>query len=306
MGTYKVPEISVVTRDFFGFVPRCVPHPIDCEVEVVPEYATMPPLRISVAGKTSHSGSVDARISGESTNFLGLRGFRHGDSIRRIDWKKSEKCGGLIVREFERLNSTDATIIIDQRQISHFEYEELNSFEVLKDTAVALCRSLMDQRIRVQFITRDYVLDFGKGAHFFDHLVELVRDLRPNSAEPFEDFVHRHRELVPPDSVVIPLFAAVDLKIDSLLETFWTWDMVRAEVIPVLIDVNSFDRKIASRAKVDTQEQENLRAVREMYGDLSGHKPYESLARKISAKSILIGPDETIGEVYARSSPWGR
>lgn len=304
MGVFKLLEIPVVTRDPFGLVPRCVAHKVDVTVEVMAEYATMPPLKLDVAGKTAHSGTVESRTSGDSASFLGLRPYRHGDSIRRIDWRRSERFDGLIVREYERLNSTDAVLFIDQRIVSAFEFEGLNSYEHLKDTVITLCRTLMSQRVRVKLITTDLVTEFGKGDHFFEYISDLVRDLKPNSVEPYDVFLKNHRDLVPAYSLVIPIFGATDINLNSLLECFWMWDSIRAQVIPVAIDIPLFDKKISANAQFDALERQSLSCMRQLYGGLSNGQPFENLTRKISEKTIVIGPGETIGQVYERTSRW--
>lgn len=304
MGVFRLLEIPVLTRDQFGLLPHCVTHAVDVTVEVMPEYATMPPLKLDVAGKTAHSGTVEARMSGDSASFLGLRPYRHGDSIRRIDWRKSERFDDLIVREFERLNSTDAIIFIDQRTVGAFEFEGLKSYEHLKDTVITLCRTLMEQRLRVKIITPGIVTEFGKGDRFFEYISDLVRDLNPTSVEPYDVFLKNHRELVPAYSLVIPIFSAIDINLKSLLECFWMWDSIRAQVIPVAIDIPLFDQKISASANFDNREKRELNFLRQLYGGLSNGQPFENLARKISEKTIVIGPGETIGQVYERSSRW--
>jgi len=306
MGIYKLSEVQVVTFDFLGILPRCVYHEVDVTVEVLPESQAMPPISLHVAGKTAHSGIIEARLSGDSASFLGLRPFRNGDSIRRINWKKTERFNSLIVRDFERLSSTDATIMIDQRSVGLFDFDGLNSFEHLKDAVMSLCRSLMNQRLRVRLITSDFVTDFGKGDQFFEYVSELVRDLQPNSIERYEVFLTRHRELVAPDSLVIPVFCAIDMDLASLSETFWAWDTIHSQIMPVVIDIPSFDQRIAKSANLDANEHRDLTFLRQLYSGLNGGEPYENLARKLSQASIVIGPGESIGQVYERNSRWSR
>ena len=82
------------------------------------------------------------------------------------------------------------------------------------------------------------------------------------------------------------------------------WDSIRAQVIPVAIDIPLFDQKISASAKFDNRERQELNFLRQLYGGLSNGQPFENLARKISEKTIVIGPGETIGQVYERSSRW--
>jgi uncharacterized protein (DUF58 family) len=304
MGIYQVSDVHIVTRDHFGLLPRCVLHSLAMIVEVVPEYSTMPPIQLTVAGRTAHSGSFEARASGESSNFLGLRPFREGDSIRRIHWQRSERFNDLIVKEFDRLDSTDATIIVDQRRVGLYEFEGLNSYEHLKDSVIALCHTLMNQQIRVQIVSGEKHLEFGKGERFFQNAVEFIRDLKPISTEPYEETLQRNKGLVAPDSVVIPVFCFIDLDLLKILDCFLGWDLIHAQVLPVIIDVQRFEKKIAKEVDFGMGEYSELNIARQLYGDLSNMKSFDNLARKIIEKAIVIGPDETIGQVYNRRSRW--
>ena len=82
------------------------------------------------------------------------------------------------------------------------------------------------------------------------------------------------------------------------------WGSIRAQVIPVAIDIPLFDKKISASANFDTREKRELNFLRQFYGGLSNGQPFENLASKISEKTIVIGPGETIGQVYERSSRW--
>jgi uncharacterized protein (DUF58 family) len=303
MGSFAITEILVVTADLLGLIPHCISCPVDIRVDVRPEHAIMPPLRVTVAGKTAHSGSVEARMIGDSTSFLGLRHYREGDNIRRIDWRKSERFQDIIVREFERLDATDATILMDQRAVGAFQYRGLSSYEYLKDTVVTLCRTLMDQRLRVRLITPQHVTEFGKGLAFMDHLMDVISNLEPVTTEPFEQFVAEHRSLIPPYSLVIPVFSAIQIDPNALLDSFWVWNDLRTQILPVAIDTNRFGEKIASAASGSSSKHESLDLLQQLYGHLSAPENY-GIARKVSENTIVIGPGESIGDVYARSLSW--
>ncbi|NDH69390.1 MAG: hypothetical protein EBY22_16115, partial [Gammaproteobacteria bacterium] len=116
--------------------------------------------------------------------------------------------------------------------------------------------------------------------------------------------LQRNKGLVAPDSVVIPVFCFIDLDLLKILDCFLGWDLIHAQVLPVIIDVQRFEKKIAKEADFGMGEYSELNIARQLYGDLSNMKSFDNLARKIIEKAIVIGPHETIGQVYNRRSRW--
>lgn len=265
MGEFRVTSCRLAVRDALGLFKRAVAVNLDVTIEVVPEDSTLPPLAIHVAGSTMHSGVFEAKSSGDSPTFLGLRPFRSGDSIRRIDWKRSQRHQELVVREFEKLNSTDATILIDSRLIGVFEFAALNSLELVRDTTIALVRGLLDRQIRVRLCTESVVTEMSKGRMHFELILEIIKNLLPQAQMPFEDLVRRTLENVPPDSVFIPIFFDVGNDLKSLFQTFQLAEHNRVEVIPVMVDTESFERRIVHDANLTKEQRDALAFMKSQF-----------------------------------------
>ncbi len=299
MGSFSVDNIKIITQDRYGFVRRCVTHEACTKVEVFPEFANMPPIDLTTSGKTAHSGSIESHFSGGSVNYLGSRFYQYGDSMSRIDWKKSERLQTLVTREFEHLNSTDATIFVDRRAISSFQFGHINSFEQIKDTLLTLARTLMSQRIRVRVITDDFATEFGKGAQFLDYLMELVRSMQSHSAEPFDRLLTRHQGNIPAYSVVFPIFSTISVDINSLTENFLMWDQIHVDIIPIIFDSTEFESKILNTNPLQAEDRMDLQHFKKMHFNSDQGSSYSNMIRKLNKDSIIIGPNQSIGQVYA-------
>jgi uncharacterized protein (DUF58 family) len=59
------------------------------------------------------------RFRGEGTELYGTRPFVPGDELRRVDWNATARRGHLIVREYERAEATDATMVLDLEAVVH-------------------------------------------------------------------------------------------------------------------------------------------------------------------------------------------
>jgi len=301
MGSFSVDNIKLITQDKYGFVRRCVTHEVSTKVDVFPEFANMPPVVLTTSGKTAHSGSIESKFSGGSVNFLGVRFYQYGDSISRIDWKKSERFQTLVTREFENLNSTDATIFVDRRAISSFQFGHINSFEQVRDTILTLARTLMSQRIRVRLITDHFATDFGKGAQFLDYFIELVRSMQSHGAEPFDKLLTRYQGDVPAYSIVFPVFSPISVDVNLLTENFLMWDLVHVDVIPILFDTFEFENTILKSNPLEDEDQIDFQNFKKMHFPDSEDSPYSNILRKLNEDSIIVGPNQSIGQAYANN-----
>lgn len=301
MGEFRVDALALVVRDPLGMYARSIRENVDFTVEVVPEESTMEPLQVHVAGATMHSGVFEAKLSGDSPTFLGLRPFRSGDSIRRIDWKRSQRHRELVVREYERLNSTDATIILDTRSLGVFEYGSLNSFELMRDTVLAVVKSLLEQQIRVRLVTQELSTEMNKGRMHFDLIIDLVRTLRGGADGSYEALVKDTMEIVPPDSVVIPMFFQAGVDLGQLVELLLTAEHNRIETIPIMINTESFEAAITVAANFSSEQQSALAYVKKNHiSGSTGQHHAGTIPDQLMEKTIVIGAGETITSVYRR------
>ncbi len=83
------------------------------------------------------------RFRGEGTELYGTRPFVPGDDLRRVDWKSTARRGQLIVREYERAEATDATIVMDlQRGVHHGEGDDATIERAVKLAASVAAQML--------------------------------------------------------------------------------------------------------------------------------------------------------------------
>jgi hypothetical protein len=69
---------------------------------------------------------------------------------------------------------------------------------------------------------------------------------------------------VPPDSLVVPIFCAVDIDILMLQEIFFGWNAIRCQVVPVVMDGPKFERRVVSEASLFTDNQTDLTFFRRL------------------------------------------
>lgn len=88
------------------------------EILVYPGTFPIRNLVLLGAGHLLPTGVSSASKEGGHDIFIGLRDYRHGDSIRHIHWNASARHGKLVVKENENINKTEVCIVLDLNQKS--------------------------------------------------------------------------------------------------------------------------------------------------------------------------------------------
>ncbi len=80
---------------------------------VYPSFTTLLHFDLPPAPRTRSEGCWRYSKIGESMELFGVRDYRYGDDIRRIDWAGSARTGSFVVKEFEERELKRAALIVD-------------------------------------------------------------------------------------------------------------------------------------------------------------------------------------------------
>ena len=113
-GRYRFGKVTLSTRFPCGFFRSMV------ELNVVDEMIVLPTIGTLATGwmTRQHDASETmmrrrhrpSRVTGE---FLGVRGWQHGDTKRWVHWRASARHDQLVVRQYEQHQNHDAAILLD-------------------------------------------------------------------------------------------------------------------------------------------------------------------------------------------------
>ncbi len=96
------------------------------------------------------TGPIPVRLGGSGTDFLGVREYRLGDSLRRLNWRLSGRHPGrMFSNEYEREEIGTFGIILDARRLTDAEAAENALFERCVEAAASLSEALLSQGNRV-------------------------------------------------------------------------------------------------------------------------------------------------------------
>lgn len=172
-------------------------------IKVFPDY--MPVIEYAILAadrRINMMGIHQRRLRGEGMDFLQLREYREGDSLRQIDWKATARLNKAISKEYQQETDQDFIFLVDcgQRmrirddQLSHFDHclnaVLLTSYVALKQgDAVGIATFSGDVRWQPPI----------KGASQLKKILHTVYDIQPGHDAPdylsaAQAFIRKHRK----------------------------------------------------------------------------------------------------------------
>lgn len=298
MGTWAITDVTVTARDVLGLKFLSLEFPFNESIQVNPEHIPLSHFEIERAGLSLHTGDYEVKAAGQSTSFLGLRDWRMGDSMTHIDWKRSVRSGNLLVKEFERMCATDATIFIDVTEFGHGDFAGISTIEALKDSTLSAMRCLISQQVQVQLISANTHIPFGKSFSHIEYITSYIRDLKPTGNVSFSKIVVDNLHLVPPDSVVIMIFCSANTDMKNLTQSFILLDDRRVETNLAVINTDSFFTKIREGANLTESQNQVVDYVVGMVEQQTQNNEVQRILGKIVNKMYLINPGSTLADIY--------
>ncbi len=83
------------------------------EVLIIPKRYRLPNLELGGRSELKVGGETASNVRGEGGEFMGLREYREGDSLRKIHWKAWARTGQPIVKEFEEVRFPRYGLVLD-------------------------------------------------------------------------------------------------------------------------------------------------------------------------------------------------
>jgi len=300
MGTFALGTLLVSVRGPVGLNALTVEYPWHGQVTVLPEDIPLATFDVERAGLSMHAGDFEVKMPGHSASFLGLREWRTGDSMNHIDWKRSLRTGELLVKEFERMCATDATIFVDQGTMGHGEFSAISSMEAMRDSILSLTRCLIAQQMRVQLISAHVRLPFGASRAHVGYLIERVAALKPAANTRFTDLVYGNLAAVPADSVAVLLFCTANVQFNDLMRSLIVLDNRRVETTLVAFDSEKFVQQIQSAANLGPMQGQLVYYLSAQLQSFGKSADMRRLIHKLASRTFVIEPGQTFADVYHR------
>lgn len=189
-GVLSLEDLRVELPDPFGLFQRRRPSLNErAEVLVIPKRYRLPPFDLGGRSELRVGGETASTVRGEGGEFLGLREYRAGDSLRKIHWKGWARTGQPVVREDEELRFPRYGLILDT-SLQETGREQLE--EAISVAASFVSTMERDNCLLDLMFVRDEpeVFTAGRGVARPDRLMEVLARVEGSEWGGYESLRH--------------------------------------------------------------------------------------------------------------------
>lgn len=148
-GVLALSGLTLTSTFPFGIVRKTLTFDLPASLLVLPRLYRLDP---DLAGRLVRGADGDegpGRSAGGDDEFFGLRAYRPGDRPRAIDWKRSARGAGLVVRERTRARPPALSVRLDlSHPFDEARGDDADERFVLEERAISLAGSLLTEAHR--------------------------------------------------------------------------------------------------------------------------------------------------------------
>ncbi|OPY67560.1 MAG: hypothetical protein A4E63_02234 [Syntrophorhabdus sp. PtaU1.Bin050] len=226
--------ISSISRTLPVPNPTLLVYPRVFEIPYIPLRANgyMPMLGVEV---TSRAGGCE--------EFIGVREYKEGDSLKYIHWPSTAKHNRYIVKEFEIRASTEITIFLDLHSKSNIGKEKETTLEYAIKIAASIAKYALERGHSIQIVgygAKPLVIPYGKG---INHMARVLEELARAAADgdiPCYRVVNDYSGMMRDGGTAVLLLPHFDGGTDEYLYSYSLLKAKRTNVISVFFDADSF------------------------------------------------------------------
>lgn len=165
--------VSVGRTDPFGLFKTFREMPLSQSLLVLPKRYQLPLLKFPGKHKYQPGGVNLASSVGESEDFISLRDYQPGDSIRRIHWRSWAKTGKPVIKEYQDEYFVRQALILDT--FMDTQYSDIFEEAVSVASSFALSFRLQDALLDLMFVGPEaYCFTTGRGVTQTEKILEIL------------------------------------------------------------------------------------------------------------------------------------
>ncbi len=224
-GLYRLGPVGLASRFPLGLAEaRHVRDTAADTLTIYPEVFPIAALPLRGAPALLHRGSLRLTDGAGSSEFIGLREYRPGDSPRHIHWPSSARSNELMVRELEPQAAAALCLVLDQHPLANLGRGRESSFEVAVRIAASMARFALLNGMPVRLVGRGrepLEIPAGGGDAHFQRILDALAVVAADGSRPYtealeevarsvtrgETVVSFHNELVAPGRAPVALGA---------------------------------------------------------------------------------------------------
>lgn len=217
-GVLAFAGIDVLRPDTFGLAYGRTRKALPERLVVLPRRYRLPQVLLPAQRLLQPGGHALASSIGDSEEFLALREYRPGDSLRRVHWKSFARTGEPVVKEYETEFFERHALVLDTGAAG-----ETEAFEEAVSIAASFVYTIDTQECLLDLVfvageTECHTAGRGEASNV--HLLEVLAGLGPSAPEDFDTLA---REVM-----------AMRASLSSAVFVLLAWDAPRRNLVAAL------------------------------------------------------------------------
>ncbi len=212
-GIYSWEAVVAEASDPFGLFELRQNVPALSEVRVRPSSLKMRPVPFQPRATLHAPGPTVARLAGSGTDFWGIREYRPGDPLRRLNWRLAGRYPRrLFTNQYQSEEIADFGLIVDARALTGSQELESALFESSIRAAAALAEVILSKGNRVALLVfgeNTSCLFPGYGKRQLNFVMHELCRARLGRNLPFRYLEYFPTRVFPAQSVIM-IFSALD------------------------------------------------------------------------------------------------
>jgi uncharacterized protein (DUF58 family) len=200
-GAYALGPVWAGTTFPFGLFRFSSKLPARHRVLVTPRIHHIASLSLNPGLRYQPGGVPLASETGESLEFMGVREYRPGDSLRKIHWKLWARRGVPVVREFSQEYFSRVGVILDT-----YKPPKGQVFERATEVAASISNFLARQDAIVDFFAAGsevYFLSIGRQLGAVQNILDVLACVEPTKTSPYKKLEHQLLDVLSTLSAVV-------------------------------------------------------------------------------------------------------
>lgn len=248
-GRYIIGPMIIEGRDPLGLFRIRRQLPIYNEILVMPGWFRIQKFALKGQSRMPREMATTVPREGASPEFLGVREYSDGDSLRRVHWGLTAKHSRLIVRQFQREVESDLAVILDLQRGHNAGFGRASSLGCMLEVALSLVKYNIDMGFpyAAVFTSQDTIIFESELKHdIFPAILEAAATVLDDNRDPLEDELPGYLRRFHGKSIVL----ISSRRDEGILRYVQGIALQGIDVIYICVDTESFEEKVPNKERI--------------------------------------------------------
>lgn len=285
-GDFKLGVSTIEVQDFLGIFKVILKNKTPLYITVYPQIIDIDEFYLSSGYLSDNVSSIGGGKEDIST-IEEINKYNYGDSLRKIHWKLTAKTNELMIREYEKVGSRSAILILDL-QSDNFEVEKNAAIEdKLLETTIAILRYCIynDAEVKLIYDSKGINAINYSNSLDFQKAYEALAKVEFNQKTSFKDII---------ESEVSYNIGKADIIIATFNINYILYEELNKAI---LLGCNITLIYIYGNEKIENNKEEYKENLSKAYGDNEA-KTILALLSELGIKLYEINIEEDIQAVF--------